>query len=95
MSEKKRKHISLTIGEKVELQEYAKNKKLKHSDLVLWIQKTFNKSVDRSTVSKILKSDLSSNDVSVNSNRVKQVKYPQLEVKLRVVFKVRKLNYYF
>jgi len=86
MSEKKRKHISLTIGEKVELQEYAKNKKLKHSDLVLWIQKTFNKSVDRSTVSKMLKSDLSSNDVSVNSNRVKQVKYPQLEAKLKEWF---------
>jgi hypothetical protein len=69
------------------LQVYAKkNKKIKQLDLVVWVEKTFNKTIDRSTVSKILKSNLNLNEVSLTISRVKQVKYLQLEEKLKEWF---------
>jgi hypothetical protein len=86
MSGKNRKNISLSIGQKQELQEYAKNKRLKKSELVVWIEKKFNKTIDRSTVSKILKSNLNLKEVSIDTTRVKQVKHPQLDGKLKEWF---------
>ena len=47
---------SLTINAKVELQDYSRNhKNLKQFDLVSWIETSFSKRIDRSTILKILK----------------------------------------
>ena len=52
----KRSCTSLTIYEKIELQEYSRNcNNLIQLDLVSWVETPFSKRIDRSTVSEILK----------------------------------------
>lgn len=63
-----------------------KNKNLKQTDLVVWVEKTFNKKIHRTTVSKILSSDIILNENTDNFHRSTQVKYPQLEEKLKIWF---------
>ena len=85
MSGQKRKNVSLTINEKCELKKYANEKKLKLQEYVEWVSKTFDKTIDRSTVGKILKAKIYVN-VNSDANRIKPVKHPELDERLREWF---------
>jgi hypothetical protein len=84
MSRKGVKHVSLTNKQKIELCNFSRdNPKVKQSDLVQWVMKTYDLKVDRSTISKILNNtsfnQKNTKVTQLDSKRTKKVQFPQLD----------------
>jgi hypothetical protein len=74
--------VFLTAKERNELRKYAKNNpKLTQNDLQAWTQRTIGKNVGRSTVGKVINTEI---ETMLNPDREKRrcVKYPAMEEEL-------------
>lgn len=71
--------VFLTVSERNELRKHATNNApMSHVDLQAWAQRTFGKSIGRSTVGKIINSDI---EMSLNpaQQKTRTTKYPEME----------------
>ena len=81
----KRKHSSLTFEQQLKIKEkFEGNKRIKQQELANWANSEFKTNIDRSTVSKLLKrlENHNINPKYLQTRRMKQVKFPELDEKL-------------